>query len=189
MPKWIYDAIRPTRTQRPRMYGLPKTHKEGTPFRPILSETGSSHYELGKWLASLLQPELERFLSHYISDSFAFTKTMQNLDIDPNVFVCSFDVSSLFANVPLDKTIKICSKALYDESDSQPVIPKNVFLELMKSATSSVEFSFNNTMYKQTDRVAMGSPLGPALANIFVWILRRTVIFSKAEVSNIFQIC
>ena len=38
----------------------------------------------------------------------------------------------------------------------------------MKSATSPVEFSFNNTMYKQIHGVAMGSPLSPALANIFV---------------------
>ena len=168
MPKWIYDAIRPTGSQRPRIYGSPKTHKEGTPLRPILSMTGSSHHELGKWLAGLLQPVLERFSSHCISDSFTFAKTMQNLDIDPNVFMCSFDVSSLFTNVPLDETTKICSEALYDQPNSRPVIPKDVFVELMKSATSSVEFSFNTTMYKQTDGVAMGSPLGPALANIFV---------------------
>ena len=116
MLKWTYDAIRPTGSQRPRMYGLLKTHKEGTPLRPILSMTGSSHHELGKWLASLLQPVLEQFLSHCISDLFTFAKTMQNLDIDPNVFMCSFDVSSLFTNVPLDETIKICSEALYDQS-------------------------------------------------------------------------
>ena len=38
----------------------------------------------------------------------------------------------------------------------------------MNTATSSVEFSFNNIMYKQIDGISMGSPLGPALANIFV---------------------
>ena len=67
-----------------------------------------------------------------------------------------------------NKTIKICSEAFYDKSDSQPIIPKVVFVKLMKSATSSVKFSFKNTMYMQTDRVAMGLPLGLALANIFV---------------------
>ena len=119
-------------------------------------------------ITGLLQPVLERFSSHCILDLFTFSKTMQNLDIDPNVFMRSFDVSSLFTNVLLDETIKICSKALYDQSDSRPVIPKDSFVELMKSATSSVEFSFNNTIYKQTDGVAMGSPLGPSLADIFV---------------------
>ena len=38
----------------------------------------------------------------------------------------------------------------------------------MEMATSSVAFSFNDIMHLQIDRVAMGSPLGPALANIFV---------------------
>ena len=134
----------------------------------MLSMTGLSHHKLGRWLAGLLQSVLKRFSSHCISDSFIFAKTMQNLDIERNVFVCSFDVSSLFTNVPLDKTIKICSEAFYDKSDSQSVIPTDVFFELVKIATSSVDFSFNNTMYKQTDGVAMGSPLGPALTNIFV---------------------
>ena len=112
VPKWIYDAIRPTGSQRPRMYGLLKTHKEGTPLHPILSMTGSSLHELGKWLAGLLQPVLERFSSHCISDSLTFAKTMQNLDTGPNVFMYFFDVSSLFTNAPLDETIKICSEAL-----------------------------------------------------------------------------
>ena len=35
-------------------------------------------------------------------------------------------------------------------------------------ATSGVEFSFNNAMYRWTDVIAMDSPLGPVLANIFV---------------------
>ena len=38
----------------------------------------------------------------------------------------------------------------------------------MRMVTSDVEFSFDNVMYRQIDEVAMGSPLGPVLANIFV---------------------
>ena len=38
----------------------------------------------------------------------------------------------------------------------------------MKMATSSAEFSFDDIMHRQIDEVAMESPLGPALANIFV---------------------
>ena len=52
IPKWIYDAIRPTGSQRPQMYGLPKTLKEGTPLRSILSMTSSSFMNLARgWLA------------------------------------------------------------------------------------------------------------------------------------------
>ena len=112
-----------------------------------------------------------------MSDSFTFAKTMQNLDIDPNVFMFSLDVSSLFTNVSLDETIKICSEALYDKSNLRSVISKDVFAELMKSATPSVKFSFNNTMYKQTNGVAIGSPLGPASANIFVGNYEENLFF------------
>ena len=184
MPKWIYDAIRPTGSQRFQTYGLPKTHKEGTPLRPILSMTGSSNHKLGKWFAGLLQPVLERFSSHCISDSFTFAKAMPNLDIDPNVFMYSFDVSSLFTNLPLDETIKICSDTLYGNSNLQPLIPKDVFVELMKSVTSSVEFSFNNTMYKQTDGVALGSPLLPALANILLDIMKKSYFLKRKSLQH-----
>ena len=74
----------------------------------------------------------------------------------------------MFTNVPLDETIKICSDALYYQSDFQPLIPKDVFVELVKSATSSAEFSFNNAMCKQTDGIIMGSPFGLALTTTVV---------------------
>ena len=71
-------------------------------------------------------------------------------------------------NFPLDETIEICANALYRGHLDCPPFPEDTFRELMLIATRGVEFSFNNQMYKQLDGVAMGSPLGPALANIFV---------------------
>ena len=45
---------------------------------------------------------------------------------------------------------------------------EDTFRELMLIATRGVEFSFSNQMYKKLDCVAMGSPLGPALAKVLV---------------------
>ena len=94
---------------------------------------------------------------------------IQQLKVNSNdSILCSFDICSLFTNVPLAETIEICTKTLYDGHLPTPVIPKHVFIELMKTATTSVEFSFNNIMYRQINGVGMGSPLGSALENIFV---------------------
>ena len=43
-----YDRVRPTGSQRPRMYGLLKTHEEDIPLKLILSMIGSSQHELAK---------------------------------------------------------------------------------------------------------------------------------------------
>ena len=96
-------------------------------------------------------------------------KTIQELttDLDQS-FLCSFDISSLFANIPLGETIQICAYSLYDSNLTPPIMDIDVFIELMNIATTSVEFSFNNKMYNQIDSVVMGSLLGPALANFFV---------------------
>ena len=128
IPKSLYQNICPTGSQRPRMYGLPKTHKTNVPLRPILSMTGSSHHKLSKWLASLLELVLKHFSTHCIHDSFTFADAIQNSKDANNLFMCSFDISSLFTNVPLEETINICADALYcDDSDAQPLISKAVF--------------------------------------------------------------
>ena len=67
--------------------------------------TGSSHHKLSKWLASLLQPVLKRFATHFIRVSFTFADAIHNLKDSNNLFMCSFDISSLFTNVPLEETL------------------------------------------------------------------------------------
>ena len=74
----------------------------------------------------------------------------------------------------MDEVITISAEMLY--SLTKPTIKKENFINLLRIATSEVEFSFNGIMYRQVDGVAMGSPLGPTLANIFMGHLEYKVI-------------
>ena len=67
-----------------------------------------------------------------------------------------------------DLYVPICADVLYGCELDSPPFPEKVFIELIGTATRSVEFNFNNKIYQQKDGFAMGSPLGPALANTFV---------------------
>ena len=117
---------------------------------------GSAQHEFAKFLTALLQHVLELYSTNCIHDSFSFTEMMQQLKVNSNdSILCLFDICSLLTNIPLAETIKICTKTLYDGHLPTPVIPKHVFIKLMKTATTSVEFSFNNIMYRQIDGVAM----------------------------------
>ena len=79
----------------------------------------------------------------------------------------SFDVASLFTNVPLEETIEIILKRICINKGVITDIPKQEMKELLILCTKNVHFTFNNDTYIQVDGVAVGSPLGPVLANIY----------------------
>ena len=95
--------------------------------------------------------------------------------IPSSAYMCSFDIVSLFTNVPLDETIDICADALYrGENRDALSLSENSFRELLRMLTSGVEFSFNNIMYRQIDGVAMGSPLARCSLTFLSVIVSRS---------------
>ena len=80
----------------------------------------------------------------------------------------SLDVDSLFTNFPLDETIDICINHLFENTDTVEGFKKSELKQLLCLATKEPYFIFNGLLYKQIDGVAMGSPLGPFLANAFL---------------------
>jgi len=101
---------------------------------------GSAQHELAKYLTGLLQLVLDIYSSNCVKNFFSFAHEFQQLDTNPsNFFLCSFDISSLFANVPLAETIQVCADTLFNGKLIPLDFPKNIFIELMNTATSSVE--------------------------------------------------
>ena len=95
--------------------------------------------------------------------------------IPPEYKMVSFDVVWLFTNVSLDETIDIIIKRIYDKEINTD-IPKKEMRELLYLYTKNAHFTINNKKYLQVDGVAMGSPPGPVLANIFMVELKQSII-------------
>ena len=142
-----------------------KETKNGlTHFRLILSATDTPTYKPAKFLLPFLTPLFQN--EYTVTDSFHFAEEICKQDL--NLYMASLDVDSLFSNISLDETIDICIDSLYRDDGNTPKIPNHVFRNLLSMATKQSLFTFNNKFYKQIDGMAMGSPLRPALANIFV---------------------
>ena len=97
----------------------------------------------------------------------------------------SLDVVSLFTNVPLDYTINLILKKVYEEKAISTKLSKKDFKTLLELCTKCMHFSYNNDIYKQVDGVAMGSPLGPVLANVFMVELENTLVRKLMDKMNL----
>ena len=165
-----FDKLKPSGSQPGVLYGLCKVHKGVSvdggppPFRPILSAINTPSYKIAKFLVPMLS-ELTK--NKYVSkDSFEFAKNVR--EQNPEFFMASFDIDSLFTNVPLDETIEISVKKLFGRKKKFKGFSRQQFKKLLSLAVKDSFFLFNGTYYEQVDGVAMGSPLGPTLANIFL---------------------
>ena len=150
------------------LYGLCKTHKKVLdkclPFRPILSGIKTLSYNLAKFLIPLIEPITKNNFT--VKNSFEFSKEIckQNSEY----FMASLDVESLFTNIPLEETIKICCDSLYKNQELLSNINKNQFEKLLRAALCNNYFLFDGIVYQQVDGIAMGSALSPSLANAFL---------------------
>ncbi|CAF3418116.1 unnamed protein product [Rotaria sp. Silwood2] len=178
--KQLYWRIHSTASSLATMYGQPKVHKLDYPLRPIISSIGSYNHELSKYLAELIKNNRTTPSSSYIRDSFDFVKKICAINDSKDQVMVSFDVDSLYTNVPVNEAINVTLDMLYKRS-SPPPIPfyRSQLQELLEIAVCNTPFRFLQKTYIQCDGVAMGSPLGPILADIFITNLENKLILNE----------
>ena len=94
----------------------------------------------------------------------------------------SYNVCSLFTRIPLKETIDFVVDLLFEHKPDLK-ITKNELKKLFDSDTSGTHFLFDGSLYDQIDGVAMGSPLSPVLANLFIGYheANRLQVFKDSE--------
>ena len=88
--------------------------------------------------------------------------------LDEGYRLVSFDVISLFTNVPLKRTVNVILDRIYEDNVIETKLKKSTLKKLILDCCTKTTFSFNNKRNNQMDGVCMGSSLGPVLANIIM---------------------
>ena len=156
-----YIKVYPTGSNAGKLYGNAKIHKlpeSGTvdqlPLCPIVSNIGTASYYLVKQLAKILAPLSKS--EYTVQNTKDFVNFIKPQKIPSNHRLISFDVVSLFTNVPIDATIDIIIRRIYEFKEIDTRITKNEMRELMLLCTKNVHFTFNGQTFTQVDGVAMG---------------------------------
>ena len=148
------------------LYGSPKVHKRDVPLRPILSMVNSYNFSLSKFLVNLLAPLCNS--PYAVKDSFSFAQEIQSFP-NNNYCMASFDVVSLFTNIPVNETFSIIENILYNGTDTEHNgLCRKLFKKLFDLCCRDNLFLFDNQLYKQVDGAPMGGCVSPSLAEIFM---------------------
>ena len=105
-----YKTMYPKNAKVGRAHGSAKIHKDFEripPLRPIIDTIGSTHYGVGKFVSQLLNPLTKNEYS--LKDSFEAAERIKAIPqawYDEGYKLISFEVTSLFTNVPLHCRLK-----------------------------------------------------------------------------------
>ena len=165
-----YNKVYPTGSNAGKLYGTAKIHKlpeSGTvdqlPLRPIVSNIGTASHYLAKHLAKILAPLSKS--EYTVQNTKDFVNFIKPQKIPSNHQLISFDVVSLFTNVPIDATIDIIIRRIYEFKVIDTRITKNKMRELILLCTKKIDFMFNSETFTLVEGVAMGSTLAPILGD------------------------
>ena len=149
--------MKPDSNQPARFYGTAKTHKFETleditvanlKFRPIIDQTGTFTYNAAKVISDYLKPLRKNQYS--INDTQQFPSMLSSIPpLQDDEEDLSYDVESLFANIPIQKTINYITEQIYVHKKLTPICSKLIFRRLSIKLATECTFNFNNRFLKK----------------------------------------
>ena len=121
-----YDKLYPSGSALARIYGTPKMHKFSSSdsfpkLRSIVSSIGTFNHNLAQFLCDLPSPLAPNDYS--CKDPFSFGSQINSANLSRK-FLVSYDVISLFTNIPHQETIDIAINLIFNHNASINITKK-----------------------------------------------------------------
>ena len=115
-----------------------------------------------------------------------FVEEVKGLNLKENEIMVSFDVRSLFTNVPTAESIQVIYDRLVKDMclEERTILTAERIVEMLELCLRSTYFSYQGVFYEQKEGAAMGSPVSAVVANMYMefsknWHLNQTHMVEK----------
>ena len=148
---------------------LPQGPKKRDSIEAIVSSIGAVSYEASKELARILKPHVGRS-PHHVHNTQDFIEQIKDIKLKEDQCVMSYDVKALFTSVPIQPVHKTIQQL--PEEDKEPQQRTTMSAEnittLLEFCLKSTYFTFQGRFFEQQEGAAMGSPICPIVANLYM---------------------
>ena len=150
-------------------YGRVKLHKESVPPRPVVATCGMSSYALSRRLPKILRP-LVGTSGRILKNTNDLVGTMEEITLNEDEMLVSYDVKSLFKSFSVEESIGICERKLNEDETLGDRMSMDVatIKRLLRFCLMTTSFQRKGAHYQQLVGVVMGSPVSSVIAHVFM---------------------
>ena len=107
---------------------------------------------------------------HHINSTHDFVEQVKHINLAPGECLSSYDVSALFTSVPVDPALKVIKDLLEKDPTfkERTALPVEDITLLFEFCLKNAYLSFQGQFYEQVKGAAMGSPISPIVANLYM---------------------
>ena len=128
------------------------------------------HNLWGSQRAILYHQTTSRPVPHHLKNTQNFIQQLQGKRLEPGEVITSFHVKDLFTSVPVAPSFQIVKQRLQQD----PTLPQRNNMSIPQITTllefylTNTYFLFQGKYYEQVRGAAMGCPISPLIANLFM---------------------